>query len=60
MKTLSLAVFAAAVGLVAAQTPDGFIPSVATHLDVTFGSKAVTPAGISLAKEGASFIRSYD
>ncbi|CAK7218195.1 hypothetical protein SBRCBS47491_003427 [Sporothrix bragantina] len=43
-----LAVF---TGVVAAQTPDGFTPSVSTHLDVTFGSKAVLPAGTSLAKE---------
>ncbi|KIH91005.1 hypothetical protein SPBR_02021 [Sporothrix brasiliensis 5110] len=51
MKASILAVCAAAVGLVSAQTPDGFTPSVATHLDVTFGSKAVSPSGTSLAKE---------
>ncbi|KAK7992849.1 phosphatidylethanolamine-binding protein [Apiospora saccharicola] len=36
-------------GLSAAQTPDGFTPSVTPHLDVIFGTKEVTP-GLSLTK----------
>ncbi|CAK7206148.1 hypothetical protein SEUCBS139899_008933 [Sporothrix eucalyptigena] len=51
MKQFSVACCAALAGLVVAQTPDGFTPSVATHLDVVFGSKAVSPSGTSLAKE---------
>ncbi|CAK7212180.1 hypothetical protein SCUCBS95973_001354 [Sporothrix curviconia] len=45
-----IASLAALTGLVAAQTPDGFAPSASAHLDVTFGSKAVSPAGASLTK----------
>ncbi len=52
MKWPLLACTAAFAGLAAAQTPDGFVPSAAAHLDVAFGSKAVTPAGTSLTKEG--------
>jgi len=41
-------------GLSAAQTPDGFTPSVTPHLDVIFGTKEVTP-GLSLTKSGGCF-----
>lgn len=35
-----------------AQTPEGFVPSVSSHLDVLFGTKAVSPPGMSLTKAG--------
>jgi hypothetical protein len=53
LKTLvSVAVLA---GLSAAQTPDGFDPKVTAHLDVIYGTKAVSPAGATLTKAGASW-----
>jgi hypothetical protein len=35
-----------------AQTPAGFTPSVAAHLDVVFGTKVVDPPGTPLSKSG--------
>lgn len=60
MKTSIVAYCLAIAGLAAAQTPEGFSPSVATHLDVTFGGKAVLPAGTSLAKAGVSSSGRYN
>ncbi|KAH6648352.1 phosphatidylethanolamine-binding protein [Truncatella angustata] len=37
-----------------AQTPTGFTPSVAAHLDVIFGSKVVNPPGTPLSKSDTS------
>jgi hypothetical protein len=48
-KTVSC--FALLAGLSAAQTPDGFLPKVQAHLDVIYGTTAVTP-GMSIAKAG--------
>lgn len=42
--------------LASAQTPDGFNPSVSAHLDVVFGSKSVSPPGLTLTKAGVSFL----
>jgi hypothetical protein len=39
-------------GVTAAQTPPGFTPEVSAHLDVMFGTKAVTTPGMSLTKAG--------
>ncbi len=39
-------------GLSSAQTPDGFDPKVTAHLDVIFGTKAVSTPGASLTKAG--------
>ncbi|KAH8901867.1 PEBP-like protein [Coniochaeta sp. PMI_546] len=38
------------VGLAHSETPPGFTPEAAAHLDVIFGSKAVSPPGTSLTK----------
>jgi hypothetical protein len=40
-------------GLVAAQTPVGFVPEVKDKLEIIFGSKAVETAGASLSKAGS-------
>lgn len=41
------------VGLAYSETPPGFTPEAAVHLDVIFGSKAVSPPGTSLTKSGS-------
>ncbi len=49
----------ALAALVVAQTPEGFTPSVSAHLDVIFGSKAVSPPGMSLTKAGRLISSEY-
>lgn len=46
---LPLAVLA---GLSSAETPTGFEPKVDAHLDLIFGTKTVSPPGMSLTKAG--------
>ena len=50
IKALASAVLLA--GLTSAQTPEGFVPKVSAHLDVLFGTNAVSPPGESLTKAG--------
>ncbi len=53
---MRLSVISSAVALATlavAETPEGFTPSVSAHLDVYFGSQAVTPPGKSLSKAGS-------
>ena len=40
------------VGLAQCETPPDFSPEAVAHLDVVFGTKAVTPPGLSLTKAG--------
>lgn len=42
------------LGLAHSETPPGFTPEAAAHLDVIFGTKAVSPPGMSLTKAGNS------
>ena len=49
MRLTALSAVAALASLASAQTPEGFTPAVTTKLDVTFGSKSVTP-GLALTK----------
>jgi hypothetical protein len=51
LSTLLLACYAVA------QTPTGFTPSVAAHLDVAFGTKDVNPPGTALSKSGEETAR---
>ncbi|OCL01566.1 PEBP-like protein [Glonium stellatum] len=46
----SILILVGLAGVSRAQTPAGFTPSVATHLDVMFNSTVVSPAGLTLAK----------
>ncbi|KAL1856943.1 hypothetical protein VTK73DRAFT_8167 [Phialemonium thermophilum] len=50
MRTPIFALLSLLSGPSLAQTPPGFTPEVAAHLDVIYGSKAVSPPGIELAK----------
>ena len=45
-----------ALRTVSAQTPPGFTPDTSNHLMVTYGTTAVTPAGITVPGNG-KFIR---
>ncbi|KAF7540951.1 hypothetical protein G7054_g898 [Neopestalotiopsis clavispora] len=55
MKTPStLVVLLLACRSALAQTPAGFTPSVAAHLDVVFGTKVVDPPGTPLSKSDTS------
>jgi len=49
MRLFLLSAVAALATLASAQTPEGFTPAVTAKLEVTFGSKSVTP-GLSLTK----------
>ncbi|KAI1652421.1 PEBP-like protein [Daldinia decipiens] len=53
MKSFSVLSALAFAGISAAQTPSGFTPVVEQKLEVTFGSKSVTP-GLALAKTETS------
>jgi phosphatidylethanolamine-binding protein len=52
MKTSSVVSALLLAGGSVAQTPAGFTPNVKAHLDVIFGTKAVNPPGMALAKTG--------
>ncbi|KAL7624857.1 hypothetical protein AAE478_004071 [Parahypoxylon ruwenzoriense] len=53
MKGLNILSALVLAGISAAQTPEGFTPIVEQKLEVTFGSKAVTP-GLALSKSDTS------
>lgn len=51
--TMKLKIFSAlvtAVGLSSAQTPPGFTPNVTAHLDVIYGTTAVSTPGMSMTE----------
>ncbi|KAI1390607.1 PEBP-like protein [Hypoxylon trugodes] len=53
MKGSSILSALAFAGISAAQTPEGFTPAVTQKLEVTFGTKSVTP-GLALSKSDTS------
>lgn len=44
------------LGLANSETPPGFTPEAVAHLDVIFGTKAVSPPGTSLTKAGNRYL----
>lgn len=45
-------VFSLLLHVTYAQTPEGFVPSVQTSLNVTYGTNAVSPAGELIPRPG--------
>lgn len=52
MKLKTLSALVAAAGLSSAQTPLGFTPDVTAHLDVIYGTTAVSTPGMSMTETG--------